>query len=268
MFLRRGAPEHASAIRHIAMQPRTGADEGSLPDSQMTRRTGLGHHDRSSTHDRPTGETRLGHDQGVLADVAVVSDLDQIVDLRTPSNARLVQGRAIDGRVRTDFDVVLDDDATALSHRDGTAAFIQHIAEPIRAEHDPGLEYDAVPDSSVFTQDGAGVDPTITAEFDLRHQRRVRRDDATGTHSTSRPNDRAGFDRCSRIDHGGCVDIRANRDALRWTRGRSKFSNQSGKVMCGVRAAKRCSTFDIDARSYDERAGLARSKRGRVCGVA
>jgi hypothetical protein len=239
------------------MQPRTGADEGAFPDSQMTRRTGLSHDDRSATHDRAPGKTRLGHDQGVFANIAVMSDLDEIVDLRAASNPGLVQGRAIDGRVRADFDIVFDDDATTLSHRDGTTGFVRHVAEAVRAEHDSGLKYDAIPDSSVFTQNSAGVDPTITADLDLRHERCIRRDDATGAYATSWSNDRAGFDRRRRIDHRTRVDMRTDRNALGRTSGRSKFSNQSGKIMGGVMAAKGRSTLDIDSRRYDERPRLA-----------
>jgi len=54
-----------------------------------------------------------------------MSDLDQIIDLRTPSNARLIKGCAIDCGIRADFDVIFDDDTTTLGDRDGTAGFVR-----------------------------------------------------------------------------------------------------------------------------------------------
>jgi hypothetical protein len=267
-LLGRGAPEHAGTIGYVVMEPSASTDEGALSDSQMSRRTGLGHHDRPPADDRPAGKTRLGDDQSVFANITVVSDLDQIVDLCTPPYARLVEGRPIDGGIRADFDIILDDDATTLSHRDGTTGFVRCVPETIRAENDPGLQYDTIPDSSAFTQDRAGVDPTITAEFDIHDERRIRCDDTTSTYTTSPPDDGTGFDRCSRIDDRARVNVCADRDAQRWTRDRSEFSNQSGKVMCGMKTAKGRSTVDLDARRYDERPGLALLESSCVCGIA
>lgn len=268
VFLDRRAPEYSGAIRHVAMQSGPSANEGALSDSQMTRRAGLSHHDRSATHDRAPRKSRLRHDQGVFTDVAVVSDLDQIIDLRAASNTRFVEGCAIDRRIGSDFDVVLDDDATPLGHGDGTTIFVRHVAEAIRAEYDTGLKYDAIPDSSVLAQDSARVDPTITADLDLRHQSCVRRDDAAGAHATIRPHDRAGFDRRRRVDDRTRVDMRTDRNALGRASGRCKFSNQSRKIVGGLGAAKGRSTLDVDARRYNERPGLAQPKSGQVCGVA
>ena len=56
----------------------------------------------------------LRDNQAMAADRAVVSDLHEIIDLRAFTDHRIAGSAAVDSGVRTDLDVVLDDDAPDL----------------------------------------------------------------------------------------------------------------------------------------------------------
>ena len=268
VLLGRGGPEDAGAIGNVAMKPGARPDERPLSDSQMTRRARLGHHDCATTDDRSAGKSSLRHDQGVLSHITVMSDLDQIIDLGTTPDPSLVQGRAIDGRIRADFDIILDDDATALSHCDGATGCVRHITKSVGAEHDARMQNDAISNTGFVAQDRAGVDPAISAEFDIHSECDVRLDDAARPHATAGSDDRARSDRCSRVDDGRRVDVCADRDAHRRTKGWRKFSNQSGEIMSRMQAAKGRSTADCDTRRHDHGAGFTGRKRRCVGRVA
>lgn len=234
----------------------------------MTGRPRLGHHDRAAADERPAGEARLRHDQGVFTDVTVVSDLHEVVDLGATSNARLVERRTVHRRIRADFDIVLDDDTTTMRHRDGAARLVRHVTESIRTEHDARLEDDAIPDAGVFAQHSPGMDPTIAAEFDIRDQRGVRCDDAARTHATARPDDRTGLDRGRRVDRGRCIDMGADGNAFGRTRDGREFAHQSGEIMCWKIAAQGDSSADFNVATRDDRTGLARLQRRCVARIA
>src|SRR5262245_5527725 len=53
------------------------------------------------------GDPDLGRHQHIAPDGDPMADLDEIVDLRAGFDARLADSRSIDGRIRTQFDVVL-----------------------------------------------------------------------------------------------------------------------------------------------------------------
>jgi hypothetical protein len=50
----------------------------------------------------------------VLADFDVMSDLDQVVQLRSTPNDGCLERAAVDARVRANFHVILDDDSSNL----------------------------------------------------------------------------------------------------------------------------------------------------------
>ena len=56
----------------------------------------------------------LRRDHDVLPDLAVVADVNEVVDLCSAPNARFVERAAIDRGVRSDLDVILDDQPSHL----------------------------------------------------------------------------------------------------------------------------------------------------------
>src|SRR5579859_2750770 len=54
------------------------------------------------------GKSSLSGDNHVLAELAVVADMNQVVDLRAATNARRLQRAAIDGCVCPDLHVIAD----------------------------------------------------------------------------------------------------------------------------------------------------------------
>src|SRR6478735_3192896 len=63
---------------------------------------------------RAAGNADLADDGAMPTDVNVVADLDLVIDLGAFADHGVVHGTAIDRRVRTNLDIVLDDDAADL----------------------------------------------------------------------------------------------------------------------------------------------------------
>ena len=105
------------------------------------------------------------------ADLAVVADLHQVVDLGARADARRLEGAAINRRAGADLDVVADLDAAQLRHLD-VLAVLKTIAETIGAEHGVGVDDDAVAEdravveNDVRMQDHIVAEPAIAADDD------------------------------------------------------------------------------------------------------
>ena len=90
----------------------------------------------------------LRDNQAMAADRAVVSDLHEIVDLSAFADHRIAGGAAVDGRVGSDFDVVLNDGPSGL--RDFLVSLRRpQIAEPVLPDADAGMDDDAVADQCI-----------------------------------------------------------------------------------------------------------------------
>ena len=85
-------------------------------------------------------------DEHVFPDIAVVCDLDVIVDLGATADTGLVEGRAINGRVRPDLDIVFEHHAAAMRHRRRPPRSVRHIPKTISADHDAGLQDNSISD--------------------------------------------------------------------------------------------------------------------------
>src|SRR6266404_295847 len=59
-------------------------------------------------------DSGLGGNHHPFADIAVMAHVDHVVDLRATSNSCLSQGRAIDAGVRSELNVVFNDDCSPL----------------------------------------------------------------------------------------------------------------------------------------------------------
>ena len=98
--------------RNITKNARLRSQPSPLSDGVMPRDANLAEEHGTILDAHRPRDANLRHDEAHFANPHVVRDLDQIVDLRSGANDRVIDAAAIDGRVRTDFDVVLDDAAT------------------------------------------------------------------------------------------------------------------------------------------------------------
>src|SRR5580700_7590887 len=92
-------------------------------------------HDVIFNHDA-AGKTGLRRDHHILAEPAVVADVDQVVDLRSPPDPCFVQRSSVDGRVGSDLDIVLDHKPAPLRKFFVASTLgITHVSEAIAAEY-------------------------------------------------------------------------------------------------------------------------------------
>ncbi len=65
-------------------------------------------------HGARAGDSGQRHHDDVLADVAVVADVDEVIDLDAASNARRLKCSAVDGGVGANFDIVFEGECSLL----------------------------------------------------------------------------------------------------------------------------------------------------------
>ena len=93
------------------------------------------------------GDADLRRHQHVAPDAHAVRDLHQVVDLGAGLDARLADRRTIDGGVRAELDVVLDDDGGDLRNLLVRAVAPADEAVAVAADDDAVLQDDAVADA-------------------------------------------------------------------------------------------------------------------------
>ena len=101
--------------------------------------------------------------QVVPADLAVVADLHQVVDLGPRADARRLEGAAVDRRAGADLDVVADLDVAELRHLD-VPAVLQPVAEAVGPEHRVGVDDDAVAEHGAVVEHDVGIEVHVVAE--------------------------------------------------------------------------------------------------------
>src|SRR5207245_844080 len=87
--------EHLLARRDVAGEARLRGDDSAVTDREMVGDAHLaGEHDTPADPARP-GDPHLGDDDRVLADLDVVTDLHEVVDLGPAADDRLPQGGTV-----------------------------------------------------------------------------------------------------------------------------------------------------------------------------
>src|SRR5581483_7514702 len=117
-LLRGGGPARDAAPdlarRHVAGHAGLGGEDGPGADGHVIGDSHLAGQHRTVADAGRAGDADLGYQDHVLAHVAVVPDLHQVVDLGAAADDRLAEGRAVDRAVGPDLDVVLDAEASHL----------------------------------------------------------------------------------------------------------------------------------------------------------
>jgi hypothetical protein len=142
-----------------------------------------------------TGESSLCGDYNVLADLAIVSDVYQVVDFCAAADARDVESSAIDGGVGSDFDIVFNFEASDLREFFVMAGcWIADVAKAVAAKHGAGMDDDAISQLHARIKRGAGIQIAIASN------------DYAGTNHTARSYPRAFPDVDVFTDHDSLVD--------------------------------------------------------------
>ena len=145
-------------IPAIAHDLRTGADV------DMVAQAGLAAHDDVVAGRRAAGDADLGANQIVLADAAVVGDLNQVVDFGAFADRGRAVGAAVDRGAGADFDVVVDANVAQLGGQDMSPGDVR-VAEAVSADHCAAVNDHAVADDRVFVEHRAGTDEHVASDF-------------------------------------------------------------------------------------------------------
>ncbi len=130
----------------------------------------------------------------------VVADVNQVVELGPAANARLLERPAVNGRVGSDLNVVLDDQRALLGKLGVLPArLIAYVAEAIGSQDRPRMDHHPIAQRGPGVDDHPGINAAIAANAHPRANRRSAADDRVGA------------------DAGSLVDdsVRANRDIAR-----------------------------------------------------
>ena len=96
-------------------------------------------------HYGAAGKSRLGSYHDILADLNIVSDMNQIINFRTAPDASHIQRTPINCRVGPNLDIVSDFQLSSLGEFFIMPGFfIAHITEAITTEHCTGMNNHAI----------------------------------------------------------------------------------------------------------------------------
>src|SRR5262249_34034405 len=133
-------------------------------------------------------------EERMLTDHDVVPHLDEVIDLGAPADDRFAERRAVDSRVRTDLDVVLDADDADLRDLPVLLA-VPDVSESVRADDRARVEHAAAADRAAVVDDGVGVEATVRADRDVGAHGGARADHRARANPRARSDGRAGLDR-------------------------------------------------------------------------
>src|SRR5262249_43729079 len=113
-----GRAEHLMPIGDIAMHTGLGPDDDPIADPCVVLDSGLTGHDHVVARLAAPGDPDLAAEQIVPADLVVVADHDQVVDLGPLADPRGLERGAVDRAVRADLDIVTDLEAAGVGDLD------------------------------------------------------------------------------------------------------------------------------------------------------
>src|SRR5205085_11994394 len=101
-----------------------------------------------------------------LSDVAVMSYMDHVVELRSLTNSRTAECAPIDGRVRAQLDVVFDHDSADLRKLVMTH-IAANITKAVAANDNAPVQNDPVTDRYAVFNDNIRVDKAVRPDDDV-----------------------------------------------------------------------------------------------------
>src|SRR6266567_2006479 len=101
-----------------------------------------------------------------LANVAVMTYMNQVVDLRAFADSRATQSRAIDAGVRAQLNIVFNDNRADL-RKLVIAHVAAHVPKPIGADDYAGVKNDPVTNRDAVLEKNIWMDQAISADSDV-----------------------------------------------------------------------------------------------------
>jgi len=94
-----------------------------------------------------------------------MTDMDQVINLRTATDASYLKGSAVDSGVGADFDLIFDFEAPNLRELLVMSSLpISHITETVAAEDGSGVNDNTVTDTCAGVERNVGVESAIAAD--------------------------------------------------------------------------------------------------------
>ena len=160
---RESRTEHA--FGHVGNDAGARRIGGVPPDSDMPHRADLPAKRDVVPHDRGAGDACLRHRKAVRAQLAVMADMDEIVDLRAMSDDGRPHRRTVNAHMGADLHVILQDHIADLRHlRMHTVR--RRKAETIRTKHGRRMDHAAFSDVAILPYRRAGINHRVF--LDLR----------------------------------------------------------------------------------------------------
>src|SRR5690242_11381006 len=156
--------EHRLALADIAHHAGLSADLRAVADRQMAGESRLPSDHHIIAKPGAARNAHLRDDNAAAADLHVVPDLHEIINHSARADDRIRPRAAIDGRVRTDLDIVADDYAPELRHLDRRIG-IGREAEAVLPDAHAGIDADARAEDAVAER-RIGANAHVVAEDD------------------------------------------------------------------------------------------------------
>ena len=151
------------ARRDVRYDRRPGDKRGALADDQVVGNSNpAAHLDIVPDRDR-AGNPGVGRHHAMTADLAIVPDLDKIIDFGALADHGIADRAAVDRRVRDDLDVVLDDDPADLRNF-SIAGRAAQKAKAILSDAHARMDHDAVADQRM-DDGGRRADPAVASDY-------------------------------------------------------------------------------------------------------
>ncbi len=165
--LDRRAPPDAGADDLSGEDAGLRTDDRTALDADVIAETHLPADDTVVLDRNAARNARLGRDHTAFADVYVVADLDQIVDLRTLADPRLAESPTVDAGISPDLYVVFEDDRTDLRKFDVAFIAVADISEAVRSDHNARMQDHTVADHRIIFNEYVRMQDTFTADIDV-----------------------------------------------------------------------------------------------------
>ena len=137
-------------------------------DAGVVANADLSSHDDVVFDRDAAGEAGLGGDDYIFSELAVVADVNEIIDFCALADASFVEGSAVDGRVGSDFDVVFEDETADLRGLLVASCLrVADVAEAFTAEDGSGLDDDAIAKMDCGIDGDVGVDAAVRSDRDI-----------------------------------------------------------------------------------------------------
>ena len=158
--LNRNSPPHTGANNFARQYARLRADNRAALHANVVAKTNLSA-DNAVIFDRDAAaDAGLSGDHYAFADIAVVSDVDHVVELGAAADSRAAQSRAIDAGVRAQLYVVFDYHRADL-RKLVMALLTANITKSIGSHHHAGMQDDAISNSHVVINHDVWMNHTI-----------------------------------------------------------------------------------------------------------